>query len=449
MLLIKKPMARRTFLRGAGAAISLPFLDAMVPAFATPDQRSQAARRLSIIYSPNGMNMKYWTPAATGSAYELSQTLQPLAPYRDQMLVLTGLSNNAGNALPGEGEQAPHERAGGVFLTGVHPQSEGLTGVSIDQIIARELGKQTQLASLELGLHSKDVAGNCEKGWSCAYMNTLSWRTPTTPLPVEYRPRAVFERLFGGSSSTNSTDRLARISKEKSLLDDITEEASTMMRSVGAADRARLTEYLDGMRDVERRIQMAEQQSTRELPEMERPAGIPTDFVEHLKLMFDLQILAYQTDMTRMITFMMAPEQSNRTYPQIGIPDVHHSISHHRNDTVNLEKLAKIDHYHMTLLTYYLDRLRATPDFDGSLFDNMIVMFGCGISDGNLHSLQNLPVLLFGGGSGHLQGGKHLRYPKDTPMPNLYLTLLDKLDIQVDKFGDSNGRLDLLNVSSA
>jgi len=446
MLITRKPMARRTFLRGAGAVVALPMLDAMTPLLATTGN-TQAPRRLSIIYSPNGMNMAQWTPAATGRSYELSRTLQPLAPYRDNMLVLTGLCNNAGNALPGEGETAPHERAGGVFLTGVHPQSEGITGVSIDQIIARELGNQTQLASLELGLHSKDVAGNCEKGWSCAFMNTMSWRTPTTPLPVEYRPRAVFERLFGASNSTNSADRLARIHKEKSILDDITAEAATMMRSVGGADRARLSEYLDGMRDVERRIQLAERQSSSELPEMERPVGIPPEFTEHLKLMFDLQILAYQTDMTRMITFMMAPEQSNRTYPQIGVPDVHHSISHHRNDPGNLEKIAKIDHYHMTLLTYYLDRLRATPDVDGSLFDNIIVMVGSSISDGNAHALQNLPVLLLGGGSGHLQGGIHLRYPKDTPMANLYLTLLDKLDIQVDKFGDSNGRLDLLNVS--
>lgn len=278
-------------------------------------------------------------------------------------------------------------------------------------------------------------------------MNTLSWRTPTTPLPVEYRPRAVFERLFGGSNSTDMADRLARIRKEKSILDDITAEAAVMMRSVSAADRARLGEYLDGMRDVERRIQMAEQQSSRELPEMERPAGIPADFVDHLKLMFDLQILAFQTDMTRMITFMMAPEQSNRTYPQIGVPDVHHSISHHRNDPANLGKLAKIDRYHATLLTYYLDRLRATPDGDGSLFDNMIMMYGSAISDGNAHALQNLPILLLGGGSGHLRGGLHLRYPDNTPMANLYVTLLDRLGLPAEGFGDSNGRLDLLNVS--
>lgn len=445
MLITRKPLARRTFLRGAGAMVALPMLDAMIPVLASAGQN--VPRRLSIVYSPNGMNMAHWTPASTGRSYELTRTLQPLASYRDNMLVLTGLCNNSGDPLPGEGETAPHERAGGVFLTGVHPLSEGVTGVSIDQIIARELGQYTQLASLELGLHSKDVAGNCEKGWSCAYMNTLSWRTPTTPLPVEYRPRAVFERLFGDSSSTDGADRLIRIRKEKSILDDITAEAAAMMRNAGAADRARLSEYFDGMRDVERRIQMAEQQSSRELPEMERPAGIPADFVDHLKLMFDLQILAFQTDMTRMITFMMAPEQSNRTYPQIGVPDVHHSISHHRNDPANLEKLAKIDHYHSTLLTYYLDRLRATPDADGSLFDNMIVMYGSAISDGNAHALQNLPVLLLGGGSGRLQGGSHLRYPDNTPMANLYLTLLDRLGMQTDRFGDSNGRLDLLTVS--
>lgn len=446
MLITRKPMARRTFLRGASAAVALPMLDAMIPVMASPDRLTQAPRRMSIIYSPNGMNMAHWTPAATGKSYELSRTLQPLTAYRENMLVLTGLCNSAGNALPGEGETAPHERAGGVFLTGVHPQSEGITGISIDQIIARELGKQTQLASLELGLHSKDVAGNCEKGWSCAFMNTLSWRTPSTPLPVEYRPRAVFERLFGASNSTNTKDRLTRIHKEKSILDDITAEATAMMGHVGAADRARLSQYLDGMRDVERRIQMAEQQSARELPAMERPAGIPPEFTEHLKLMFDLQILAFQTDMTRMITFMMAPEQSNRTYPQIGVPDVHHSISHHRNDPDNLEKLAKIDNYHVSLLTYYLDRLRATPDVDGSLFDNIMVMFGSSISDGNAHALQNLPVVLLGGGSGHLHGGMHLRYPDKTPMTNLYLTLLDKLDLPVDRFGDSNGSLNLLNA---
>ena len=446
MLIFKKSIPRRTFLRGAGASIALPVLDAMFPALASVKNRAEIPRRFSIVYSPNGMNMEYWTPTVTGNEFQLPQTLEPFTPYRDKMSILTGLGNSAGDALPGEGESAPHERAGGVFLTGVHPLSEGRTGVSIDQIIASELGKKTQLASLEMGLHSKDVLGNCEKGWSCAYMSTLSWRTPTTPLPMEYRPRAIFERLFGGSSSTDKAERLARLKKEKSILDDITDEARQMMQSVGASDQARLTEYLDGMRDVERRIQLAEQQSSRELPAMERPSGIPNEFVDHLKLMFDLQVLAFQTDMTRMITFMIGPEQSNRTHPEIGVPDVHHSISHHRNDPVNLEKLAKVNLYYSQLLTYFLDKLSDTQDVDGSLLDNMIMMYGAGMSDSNEHLLHNLPTVLLGGGSGHLKGGSHIEYKYDTPITNLYLSVLDKLDIAVDKFGDSTGKLNLLSV---
>jgi hypothetical protein len=446
MLIFRKSIPRRTFLRGAGATIALPLLDAMFPALASLNNKVDAPRRFSIVYAPNGRNMKQWTPVAAGKSFELSRTLEPLAPYRDQMLVLSGLNNTIGAPLPGEGETAPHERAGGVFLTGVHPLREGKTGVSIDQIIAREQGKKTQLASLELGLHSKDVLGNCEKGWSCAYMSTLSWRTPTTPLPIEYRPRAVFERLFGGSSSTDQAARLVRIKKEKSILDDITDEAAQMMREVGPEDRARLTEYLDGMRDVERRIHMAEQQSSRELPSMERPSGIPPEFVDHLKLMFDLQVLAFQTDMTRMITFMMGPEQSNRTYREIGIPDVHHSLSHHQGDPEKLDKVARIDLYHTQLLTYYLEKLRSTPDIDGSLLDNMVIMYCSAISDGNSHALYDLPIILLGGGSGHLKGGRHIQYQKDTPISNLYLTLLDKMNVQVDKFGNSSGMLDLLSV---
>ena len=446
MMIFKKSMPRRSFLRGAGAAIALPFLDAMFPAFASLNEMSKAARRFSIVYVPNGMNMEFWTPGATGTAFDLPATLAPLAPYRDQMLVLSGMQNSAGDALPGEGESAPHERAGGVFLTGVHPLREGRVGTSIDQIIARELGQHTQLASLELGLHNTDVVGSCEKGWSCAYRMTLSWRSESTPLPIEYRPRAVFERLFGDSSSTDPAVRLARIEKERSILDSVTDAAARLMNKVGPEDKARLTEYLDGMRDVERRIQMAEQQTAREFPSVERPAGVPSEFADHLKLMFDLQVLAFQTDMTRMITFMTGPEQSNRTYREIGIPDVHHSLSHHRNDPVNLEKIARIDLYHSNLFTYYLDKLRATPDIDGSLLDNMIIMYGSAMSDGNEHLLQNLPILLLGGGTGQLQGGRHIRYPDDTPISNLYLTIMDKLGIEADKFGDSTGKVDLLSV---
>lgn len=445
-MIFKKSIPRRSFLRGAGAAIALPYLDAMCPALASASERTGPARRFSIVYVPNGMNMEFWTPPSTGKAFELPQTLKPLAPFRDRLLVLSGMNNSAGDALPGEGESAPHERAGGVFLTGVHPLREGHVGTSLDQIIARELGQYTQLASLELGLHNTDVVGSCEKGWSCAYRMTLSWRSPTTPLPVEYRPRAVFERLFGDSRSTDPAIRLARIRKERSILDSVSDAAARMMTSVGPQDKARLAEYLDGMRDVERRIQMAERQSSRELPSVERPTGVPPAFADHLKLMFDLQVLAFQTDMTRMITFMTGPEQSNRTYREIGIPDVHHSLSHHRNDPGNLEKIARIDRYHSELFTYHLEKLRATPDVDGSLLDNMMIMYGSAMSDGNEHLLQDLPILLLGGGTGGLQGGRHIRYPDDTPISNLYLTIMDKLGIRAGEFGDSTGRVDLLSV---
>lgn len=447
MMIFKRSIPRRTFLRGAGASVALPVLDAMFPALAAPGDKAEVPKRFSIVYVPNGMNMNNWSPEGSGKDFKLSKTMEPLAPYRDQMLVLSGMHNTEGDALPGEGESAPHERAGGVYLTGVHPLREGNVGTSIDQIIARELGKSTQLASLELGLHNTDVVGSCEKGWSCAYRMTLSWRTPTTPLPIEYRPRAVFERLFGDSNSTDPALRLTRIHKEQSILDSIADATNRIMNKVGVEDKSRLNEYMDGMRDVERRIQLAEKQSSREIPSFDRPSGVPSEFADHLKLMFDLQVLAFQTDMTRMITFMTAPEQSNRTYQEIGIPDVHHSLSHHRNDPVFLEKIAKIDLYHTQLFTYYLEKLRATQDIEGNLLDNMIVMYGSSMSDGNEHLLQNLPVALVGGGSGQLKGGRHLAYPKETPISNLYLTIMDKLGIQEGKFGDSTGKVNLLNVS--
>ena len=447
MMIFKKAIHRRTFLKGAGASIALPFLDAMVPALASARDNTEIPRRFSIIYSPNGMNMTEWTPAATGRSFALSSALEPFARYRDKLVVLTGLDNNEGDAWPGEGETAPHERAGGVFLTGVHPLRHGQTGISLDQIVAMELGKKTQVASLEMGLHSSDVVGHCEKGWNCAFMNTISWRTPTTPLPVEYRPRAVFERLFGDNRSTDPNVRLNRIEKDKSLLDAVTDAASRLVSKVGPEDRVRITDYLDGMRDVERRIQMAEQQSGREIPSVERPSGVPSGFSDHLKLMFDLQVLAYQTDMTRMITFMMGPEQSSRTFKEIGVPDVHHSLSHHQSDPEKLAKLKKINRYYSELVAYYIDKLAATPDIDGTLLDNIMVMYGSGISDGNDHLMQNLPLVLLGGGSGHLQGGMHLKFPEKTPVANLYLTVLEKLGIHLENFGDSQGRLDLLSIA--
>ena len=440
MIITRKAIPRRAVLRGIGATVALPLLDGMLPAFAS--QQASIAR-LSIVFSPNGMNMDRWTPAMEGAGFTLSPTLEPLANFRQRLVVLSGLDNSIGDARPGEGESAPHERAGGVFLTSVHPEREGRAGISVDQVAARELGRRTQLASLELGLHATDIVGQCEKGWSCAYMNTLSWRTPTTPLPIEYRPRAVFERLFGDSDSTDSAVRRARMQKDRSILDSVTEAAARLIRAVGPSDRARLTEYLEGMRDVERRIQRAEEQSSREIPAVDRPAGIPADFEEHARLMFDLQTLALQTDLTRVITFMLGPEQSNRAYPEIGVPDVHHGLSHHQRDPQKLAKIAQIDAHHIETFGYYLEKLQATPDGDGSLLDHSTILFGCSMSDGNDHLLQNLPLMLAGGSNGRLRGGRHVKYPKGTPISNLYLTLLDTVGVGLDRFGDSTGRLEL------
>lgn len=447
MIITKKVIPRRAFLKGVGATLALPLLDAMVPAFAQSGPAGKPVNRLSFVYTPNGMIMNAFTPATEGAGFELTPTLQPLAAFRDQFLVLSGLNNNAADPLPGEGQTAPHERAGATYLTGVHPKREGQVGISVDQIAAQELGKRTQLASLELGLHNTDVVGQCEKGWSCAYLNTLSWRTPTTPLPTTGQPRAVFERLFGDTNSTNAADRLARIQRDRSLLDSVTEAATHLVAGLGPSDRAKLTEYLEAVRDIERRIRMAEEQSARELPALDRPAGVPASFEEHAKLMMDLQVLAFQTDMTRVITFMMEREQSNRTFREIGIPDTHHGLSHHQQDPVKIAKVTQINNYYAKTFSYFLERLKATPDGNGSLLDHIMLVYGGGISDGQEHLVQNLPVLLVGGGVGQLKGGRHIRYPKDTPMANLYLTLLDKLGIAVENFGDSTGKVNLLSVA--
>ena len=446
MIVTRKAIPRRAFLQGVGATLALPLLDSMVPAFAQSASAAKPVRRLAFAYTPNGQIMEAFTPATEGSGFELTPILEPFAPFRDQLLVLSGLNNNTADPLPGEGQTAPHERASGTFLTGVHPKREGEVGVSVDQIAAQELGKHTQLASLELGLHDTDVVGQCEKGWSCAYLNTLSWRAPTTPLPTTGDPRAVFERLFGDANSTDPAERLARARMQRSLLDSVTESAARLSAGLGPGDRAKLTEYLEAVRDIERRIQMAEQQSSRELPALDRPSSAPADFGEHARLMFDLEVLAFQTDMTRVVTFMMEREQSNRTFREIGVPDTHHGISHHQRDPVKIEKVTRINVYYAEAFAYFLEKLRSTPDGDGSLLDHVMIVYGGGISDGQEHLVQNLPVLLLGGGAG-VRGGRHLRFPKDTPLTNLYLTLLDKIGIAVENFGDSTGKANLLSVA--
>ena len=445
MMIFKKVIPRRTFLRGVGTTLALPLLDGMVPAFAgTKQTAAQPVVRLSIVYLANGRLMDRWTPKTEGNGFAFTPTLEPLAPFRDQLLVLTGLNHESGRALLGE-DTGDHGRAGATYLTGSHPKkTEGAdmrAGTSMDQVAAKELGKHTQLASLELSVDNSDLLGQCEAGYTCAYMNTISWRTPTTPMSMENRPRAVFERLFGDNDSTDPAVRLRQINRDRSILDSVTETVSSLLTGLAPSDRTKLTDYLDAIRDVERRIQKAEEQSSRELPTLERPAEVPDTFAEHTKLMFDLEVLAYQTDMTRVITFMLGREFGSRTYREIGIPDGHHTITHHQNKQENIDKVAQIELYQSKMFAYFLDRLRSTPDGDGSLLDHMVILYGGSLSDGNRHLHNNLPNVLVGGGAGRIKGGRHLLYPETTPMMNLHLSLLDILGVPTEKLGDSTGKL--------
>jgi hypothetical protein len=448
-IVMKQALPRRTFLRGLGVSLALPLLDGMVPALAalrtTP---AQGVKRFGAIYVPNGVEMRMWTPVGEGREFGMPLILEPLEAFRAQTLVLSGLADQPAVPAPGEGI-GDHARASATWLTGVRvKKTEGpdiRAGISVDQIVAQQLGRETQLASLELALDSVEVLGACDAGYSCAYANTIAWRTATTPLPMENNPRAVFERLFGASDSTDAATRAARIEQDRSILDFVTAEVAALKRTLGTSDRGKLTEYLDAVRDVERRIQTAERQSTRELPVVAQPMGIPETFDAHAKLMYDLLALAYQCDLTRVATFMIGKEVSGRSYPEIGVPDGHHACSHHQNDPVKLAKLAKINRYHVQHFTYFLEKLRTTPDGDGSLLDHSVFVYGSGISDGNIHFHLDLPTLVVGGGAGTLQGGRHLRYANDTPLSNLYLALLDKLGLPMDQFGDSTGQLEYLS----
>ena len=453
MMIFKKAIPRRTFLRGLGVTLALPLLDGMFPAFAAVgDDAAKPVSRLGFVYVPNGIIMDQWTPAGDGSAFELTPILEPLAPFRDRLVILSGLTQTGPARLAGAGaDPGAHSVAGGIFLTSVYPKKTSgadlHAGISLDQVVAKEFGKQTQLLSLELGLDPSDFIGGCESGWSCAYVNTISWRTPTTPNPMENNPRAVFERLFGDDNAANPAERLGRIRLQRSILDFVMEETGDFQSRLGQSDSGKLDEYLDAIRDVERRIQMAEEQSSREMPKVDRPADIPSTLGDHAKLMFDLQVLAYQTDMTRVSTFMLGHERSGRTYPEIGIADPHHPLSHHAGDPEKIAKIVKIDTYHVKNFAYFLDRLRSTPDGDGSLLDHTTLVYGSGISDGNQHLHDNLPMLLVPGNGLNIKGGRHLRYPKEKeiPMSNLYLTLLNGLGVPVENFGDSNGELERLS----
>lgn len=445
MIISKSAINRRAVLRGIGTALTLPFLDAMVPALSA---MPKPVNRFGVVYLPNGMMMENWTPATVGAGFELSPILSPLEPYRNHMLVLSGLSSTPpperANALVGN-----HSRASTRFLTDVQPKptlgSDLEAGVSMDQIAANEIGQQTPLASLELGLDSNETTGGGDTGYSRAYCGTISWRGPRTPLPMENNPRAVFERLFGDTASTSPDARIARIRQERSILDSVTEKIARLNGKLAPSDTGKLDEFLSAVRDIERRIQATEKQSDQPIPLLEHPAGIPASFVEHLNLMFDLYALAYQCNQTRVITLMVGREFNGRTYPELGVHDGHHATSHHQNDPAKLADLIKINTYHVKLFTYFLEKLRSTPDGDGSLLDHVMLLYGAGMSDGNSHSPKNLPVLLMGGGAGQLKTGRHVKYKMDTPLANLHIALLDKLGVRTDKIGDSNGECDHLS----
>ncbi len=446
MIITKKALPRRTVLRGLGATVALPLLDGMVPALtAIAKTAAQPKPRLGVVYVPHGAVMNNWTPTLEGTAFDFTPILQPLTSFRDRLDILSGLDHAPAAQMPGD-PAGGHGRITGAFLTGVHAKpTEGAdfeAGKSVDQIAAEQLGQYTELASLELGIGLPDFGGACDAGFSCAYVSTLCWSTPTTPLPMESNPRAVFERLLGDGTSTDPAARRMRMRQDRSLLDAVTEKVARLQSGLGSRDRAKLDDYLAAIRDVERRIQRAEVNVDRELPIVDRPSdSAPESFEEYVKIMFDLQVLAYQSDLTRIITFLMTPELSAQTYPQIGVPDPHHALSHHENNPEKLARLTKVGSYHTSLLAYYLDKLRATPDGDGSLLDQVMVVYGSGMSNSNLHNIQKLPILLAGGGAGRLRGGRHIQYADETPLTNLYMTLLDKLDVPIERFGDSTGTL--------
>jgi len=451
-MITNKTLPRRTFLRGVGATLALPLLDSMLPAFSRLSAAGKAAVRLGYVYTPNGIigasdkspRPFMWTPRTVGENFEFSPTIKALEPFRQHVNVFSGLAQVTGRAL-GDGP-GDHARATATFLTGVHPYKTGganfKLGISADQIAAKELGKSTQLSSLELGLEPQPLAGNCDSGYTCAYMS-MSWRSATSPLPAEINPRAVFERLFGDGESTDPASRMARLESQKSVLDYVAGSVSRLQGSVGIGDKRKLDEYLEAVRDIERRIQLAEQQNVlAQLPHMERPSAIPDDYEQYTTLMMDLQVIAWQTDMTRVASFMLGRDGSNRPYREIGIPDGHHSISHHQNDPERVEKLIKIDELHVAMFAYLLKRLQETPDGDGTLLDHSLIVFGSSLSESNIHTHDDLPIVLAGNANGQVKGNRHLVYPKETPLNNLFLNMFDAADVPtIASFGDSTGRL--------
>jgi hypothetical protein len=439
MFITSKALPRRTFLRGMSATLALPLLDAMIPALsAAGTAAAKPVSRLGFVYVPMGSAQAFWTPKSEGAITELSPTLNSLTPYLNQLTVISNLEHKNAYAT------GNHATANCTFLSGVRAKlTDGpdyQMGTTADQIAANKMGKETPLPSLELATDFNYVVGNCDNGYACVYMNTLSWSTPTTPLPTEANPRVVFERMFGDGGSLS--ERRADLRKSGSILDWVTNDMARLRQKLGPSDRVKVGEYLDSVREIERRIQLAEKQNGTALPtDLERPIGAPQVWEDHVKLMFDLQVLALQADITRVITFQLAREVSTRTYPQIGVPEAHHPTSHHQNDPEKIAKLAKINAYHASLFGYLLEKLKATRDGDGSLLDHTMYLYGSGMGNPDVHDHTKLPIVIAGGAAGKMKGGRHINYAQPTPMSNLLLTMLDKVGVEMESFADSSGKV--------
>jgi hypothetical protein len=441
MIITKPALPRRTFLRGIGASLALPLLDAMVPSMTglakTP---AEPVRRLGFVYVPMGCDITRWTPPGEGRVVELSPTLQSLGPVMDQLTVITNLELK--NAYPGT-----HATSNAAFLSAATAKWTESTdyhlGTTVDQVAARQIGQETLLPSLELAMDLLQTVGQCDNGYACVYQNNLSWSSPTTPLPAEAHPRIVFERLFGEGGS--AADRRAALRRRASLLDWVRDDISRLQKQLGPDDRARVGQYLDTVREVERRIQKAEAETAdTQLPDLDRPVGVPASYADHARLMFDLQALALQGDVTRVITFQLARETSTRTYTEIGVPDPHHPLTHHGNNPEKIARMAKINAFHVSLFASFLEKLKATPEGDGSLLDHTVYLYGSGMGNPNVHDHVNLPILVAGGGAGGVKGARHITYAEPTPLANLHLTLLEKVGVRLDAFADSKGKVEEL-----
>jgi hypothetical protein len=440
MIITKKALPRRTFLKGgAKAVLALPLLDAMIPAATAWAQTpARPVPRLGFVYMPMGCDHSRWTPAAAGRLTQLSPILNSLEPVKDQITVIT--NTRLQNSYPGT-----HDTSNSGFLSAAFSKhtesSDYYLGTTMDQIAAKHIGRDTQLPSLELAMDLNPLAGVCNNGYACVYQNCLSWSSPTTPLPSEAHPRIVFERLFGEGG--NAAERRAALHDRGSLLDSFSADIARLKQRVGVPDRVRVDQYLDSVREIERQIERAEKGAMdNDMPDLDRPVGVPAAFADHAKLMFDLQILAFQADITRVVTFQFTRELSNRTYPEIGVPDAHHPTSHHGNDPEKVEKISKINAFHVSLFSDFLQKLKATPDGDGSLLDHSVYLYGSGMGNPSLHDHENLPIIVAGGASTGLKGGQHIKYEKGTPLANLHLTLLDRVGVRLDSFGDSDGKID-------